>query len=82
MRLLSDESVSNFALVAALTIVTVLAEYRAIKESLFFNDSFMVMLQRYMSHPDEELAVAARQAASVLSQESAPPAMLRLNSFL
>lgn len=82
VRLLGDESVSNFALVAALTIVVVLADYRAVKETLFFNDSFMMLLQRYMSHPDEELAAAARQTAHVLSQESVPPAMLRLNSFL
>lgn len=82
VRLLGDEAVSNFALAAALSIVTVLANFRAVKETLFFSDSFMVMLQRYMSHPDEELAAAARQTAHVLSQEAVPPAMLRLNSFL
>lgn len=82
VRLLGDQSVSNFALAAALTIVTLLSEYRAVKETLFFSDSFMAMLQRLMSHPDEELAGAARQTAHALSRESVPPAMLRLNSFL
>lgn len=82
VRLLSDQSVSNFALAAALAIIAMLAPTRVVKESLLLSESFMTMLHRYTQHPEAEIASVANIVSHVLRQDPQPGPLLRLDSIL